>query len=150
MIQRKNKPLRAAEASAGAIKRARAVTGLAIGAAALALMVSWGCSPGGPQAPAAAQGVPATARISADPNPVPAGPGLGKTTITWNTGSYTAGQVYVLEDGSDERLFGHESNWSSEAPWIRTGSTYEFRLYAGTDRKNLLGKVVVTRDSGAG
>src|SRR6266540_2469529 len=145
MIQWRSESLPGTEASTGLTQPTPAVTRVAGLLAAFAFIIAWGCSPAGPSP---AQGAPVNARISADPNPVPPGPGLGKTTITWSTGSYSAGQVYVLEDGGGEQLFGHESNWSSDAPWIRTGSIYEFRLYAGTDRKNLLGKVVVTRDAG--
>jgi hypothetical protein len=58
------------------------------------------------------------------------------------------GQVFVSEDGGPERLFGHEPQWTAEAPWIRTGSTYDFRLYAGSDRERLLSTVTVTRGSG--
>jgi hypothetical protein len=34
---------------------------------------------------------------------------------------------------------------SSEAAWIQTGMTYEFRLYAGTEHKDLLARLPVTR-----
>ena len=50
------------------------------------------------------------ATITASPNPVTTGEGPGTTTITWNTGDGTTGQVYVSEDGAPERLFADGSN----------------------------------------
>ena len=82
--------------------------------------------------------------IKADPNPVPGGTGPGKTTITWDTGSTTAGEVYVF-DGSVEKLFARGPKGSSEAPWISPASKFEFRLYRGTDHKEMLTSVIVSR-----
>lgn len=88
------------------------------------------------------QAVAQTGTISADPNPVPAGPGKGKTKINWSVNEGT-GQVYLSIDGGKEELFsGHTG---AEAPWIEEGHTYEFSLYAGEDHKSLLGSVKVTR-----
>ena len=84
------------------------------------------------------------ATITASPNPVTTGEGSGTTTITWNTGDGTAGQVYVSEDGAPETLFAAGSTGSAPAPWIRAGKTFEFRLYAGTDHATVLGKTQVT------
>ncbi|SRR6266699_2048255 len=86
-----------------------------------------------------------TATISADPNPVPAGNGMGKTTIKWTTGDRSVGQVYVSTDNGDETLFGEGAGGSSDANWIVSNSSYEFRLYSGSDRAKLLAKVQVTR-----
>ena len=44
------------------------------------------------------------ATITASPNPVTTGEGSGTTTITWNTGDGTTGQVFVSEDGAVEKL----------------------------------------------
>jgi hypothetical protein len=86
------------------------------------------------------------ATLEAKPNPVPAGSGLGSTTISWKTGDGGQAQVYVSEDGGAENLFDSGTdNGSQEAPWIRSGSTYEFRLYAGTEHKTQLASVKVTR-----
>ena len=82
--------------------------------------------------------------IVAEPNPVPAGTGPGKTTIRWDTGNGAAGQVFVSEEGGEESLFGENSRGSKEANWIGR-KTYEFRLYAGKDRKTQLASVTVTR-----
>jgi hypothetical protein len=86
-----------------------------------------------------------TATISANPNPVPAGNGMGKTTIKWTTGDRSVGQVYVSTDNGDETLFGEGVGGSSDANWIVSNSSYEFRLYSGSDRAKLLAKVQVTR-----
>jgi hypothetical protein len=94
-------------------------------------------------ASAASPAAPA-ATITASPNPVTTGEGPGTTTITWNTGDGTAGQVYVSEDGGPERIFAEGSPGSIPAPWIQAGKTFEFRLYAGTEHANVLAKTQVT------
>jgi len=81
--------------------------------------------------------------ITATPNPVPAGNGTGLTTITWNTGSDSVGEVFMSENGGDERLFARGSQGSSEVPWIGYGSTYDFRLYSTTEPRTLLASVRV-------
>jgi hypothetical protein len=87
------------------------------------------------------------ATLTANPNPVPAGQDrFGTSTVTWNTGDGTPGQVYVAEDDKPEKLFaGPLSEGSLDASWIGPGSTYEFRLYAGREHKNLLASVKVVR-----
>jgi hypothetical protein len=70
---------------------------------------------------------------------------MGTTQLTWDTGSAAAGQVYVVVDGKGEKLFGEGRIGSQSVPWINTGSTYEFRLYAGKEHKKQLAKVKVTR-----
>jgi hypothetical protein len=114
-----------------------------------------------PGAPAAetieVSAVERSATIVADPNPVPRGPGLGQTRISWTTqagpvatlwrrAEESDGEVYVSPNGGPEQLFSRGVAGSTEADWIATGSHYEFRLYTkngGTRR--LLAKVVVTR-----
>jgi ABC-type transport system substrate-binding protein len=85
------------------------------------------------------------ARIVAEPNPVPAGEGAGRTTVSWDTGDGSVGEVWLAVDGGEEKLFGKHSKNSQDVPWISAGPTYEFRLYKGTDRQELLGSVKVTR-----
>lgn len=85
------------------------------------------------------------ATITASPNPVPAGTGMGTTKITWSTGDGTVGQVYVAVNGADEAIFAAGNEGSTEAPWIQEGQTYEFRLYAGTEHTKVLAKTEVTR-----
>jgi IS5 family transposase len=87
-----------------------------------------------------------TAVIRAAPNPVPAGAGLGATTIRWDTGDGSLGQVYIAENGVESKMLAQGAKGSKEVRWIKSGTTYEFRLYAGKERATLLGKVVVTRN----
>src|SRR5262249_41569649 len=83
--------------------------------------------------------MPAT--ISATPNPVSAGEGLGRTTISWES---IDGKVYVSVDGGNEVLFVDLPSGSQDAHWINEGFNYEFRLY-NSNHARLLDKVVVTR-----
>jgi len=85
--------------------------------------------------------------ITATPNPVPAGEGkFGTTTVTWDTGDGSIGEVYVSVNGAAEKLFaGNRSKGSLEAAWIGKGD-HEFRLYAGKEHKTLLASVRVTRN----
>jgi DNA-directed RNA polymerase subunit RPC12/RpoP len=87
-----------------------------------------------------------TPMITANPNPVPAGPEkFGKTTITWDTGDGSIGQVYVSVNAGEERRFaGGRSKGSLDAAWIGKGQ-HDFRLYAGKEHKTLLASVTVTR-----
>jgi hypothetical protein len=85
----------------------------------------------------------AASTLTAFPNPVPAGDGVGKTMISWNIANAVAGKVYVSIDDRQELLFASAQQGSAAANWIRTGSTYEFRLY-DSDHTRLLDKVVVT------
>jgi hypothetical protein len=96
-----------------------------------------------------AQAPPATpaasaATISASPNPVSIGEGPGTTTVSWNTGDGSAGEVFVLEDGAPEKMFAMGPAGSASAPWIQAGKTFEFRLYAGSDHAKMLAKTQVT------
>ena len=84
--------------------------------------------------------------ITATPNPVPAGETkFGTTTVTWDTGDGSIGEVYVSVNGAAEKLFaGNRSKGSLAAAWIGKGE-HEFRLYAGKEHKTLLASVRVTR-----
>jgi len=85
------------------------------------------------------------ATITASPNPVPTSQGLGTTTITWNTGDGTNGQVYVSPSvGESESLVAAGPTGSIKLPWIQAGKTSEFRLYAGTEHAKVLAKTQVT------
>ena len=81
------------------------------------------------------------ATVSASPNPVPAGEGLGRTTISWDS---IDGKIYVSVDGGNEVLFVNLPAGSQNADWINEGFNYEFRLY-NSNHTRLLDKVVVTR-----
>jgi hypothetical protein len=82
--------------------------------------------------------------LTASPNPVPSGDAKGRTTISWNAMGESAGKVYVSVNGGEESLFAVGRQGSSDANWIRAGSSYEFRLY-NSDHTKLLTKVCVTR-----
>ncbi|HKP03520.1 MAG TPA: hypothetical protein VJU77_09200 [Chthoniobacterales bacterium] len=82
--------------------------------------------------------------LRADPNPLPGGTVTGKTTIIWDAGPGTLGDVYTGTSGS-ERLFASAPNGSQEARWIKPGST-EFRLYSHADHR-LLAQLIVTMPS---
>ncbi|HJW39309.1 MAG TPA: hypothetical protein VJ420_11900 [Candidatus Udaeobacter sp.] len=86
-----------------------------------------------------------TATIAADPNPVPAGSGLGRTKIYWATPNGEDGNVYVSQDAGPEHRFASGATGYAEANWITAGSHYEFRLYTADGSRRLLAKVVVTR-----
>ena len=85
------------------------------------------------------------AAIWAVPNPVPAGDDAGTTTVYWDTGDDSVGEVYISVNSDDERLFYRGAQGSRPAPWINAWGSYEFRLYRGVEREELLSTVVVTR-----
>jgi hypothetical protein len=88
----------------------------------------------------------AATSIVAEPNPVPAGPGRGSTTLSWNIPDRSLGEVYVSIDGAKEELFGGlASSGTQKADWIDAGSSYEFRLYEGKAHEKVLSSVTVTR-----
>jgi hypothetical protein len=92
--------------------------------------------------------VPSKGLIKADPNPVPAGTGLGKATISWDIKSEPGPvAVYVSMNDAPEVLFATgQQQGNSEAAWIQANAVYDFRLYVGTDaNKKLLDHVEVTR-----
>jgi hypothetical protein len=84
--------------------------------------------------------------IAAHPNPVPDGEGLGQTTISWSTDSEAIGQVWVRQVGAADVLLAQAPAGAAIAAWIQSGVDYEFRLFAGTARRTLLGSVVVGRE----
>jgi hypothetical protein len=86
-----------------------------------------------------------SASISASPNPVPAGNGNGTTTIKWTTGDGSMGQIYVTSEPGEETLFAGAPEGSTDAPWIQSDKTYEFRLYAGSEHRKVLATIAVTR-----
>jgi len=81
--------------------------------------------------------------VTASPNPVPAHNETARAMISWNTGTANPGKVYVSIDGRDELLFATSHRGSAPATWIRTGHTYEFRLYDSSHIR-LLDKVAVS------
>jgi ABC-type transport system substrate-binding protein len=112
----------------------------------LPLFLFAACGPSkNPEANATAGSSAASAAtITASPNPVTVGEGPATTTVTWNTGDGTAGQVYVSVDGGPEAVFAFGPSGSNAASWIQAGKTFEFRLYAGAEHTKVLAKTQVT------
>ena len=84
--------------------------------------------------------------LTANPNPVPASEGFGKTTISWDTADGSIGRIYVSVNRGQELLFADGRRGSASAHWIKTGSMYEFRLY-NLDHTELLEEVTVTGET---
>ncbi|MGI8890856.1 MAG: hypothetical protein ACR2G0_08770 [Chthoniobacterales bacterium] len=85
------------------------------------------------------------ATISASPKSATGSGPLGETTITWDTGTGAPGEVYVSKNKGEEKRFAEGQSGSKKAPWISPHAHFEFRLYQGTEHKELLGKVDVTK-----
>jgi hypothetical protein len=86
--------------------------------------------------------------LSAIPNPVPTGDinqPLGTTTISWNTGDGSIGDLYVKVNRESERFIAQAPSGTQQVRWIQFDSLYEFRLYNKKHSK-LLAKLEVTRD----
>jgi hypothetical protein len=85
--------------------------------------------------------------LKTDPNPVPPGPGIGKTTISWATkGELGIVKLYVSQDGMPEKEVARASAASVEIPWIVTGRTYDFFLYGEANgNRRLIDRIRVTR-----
>ena len=94
---------------------------------------------------AVVSGVEKTATITADPNPVPVGSGLGQTKISWATSAGGDAEVCVSRDGAAEQLLARGASGSVEVSWIAAGSSYEFRLYSKDGSRRLLAKAIVNR-----
>lgn len=112
---------------------------------AILAVVIVGCRPAAKQEQAPTPVV--ASPISASPNPVPAGSGQGTTTISW-TGDGPTHEVYCSTNGAEEkRVWGPAGKTGSfDVTWINAGAVYEFRLYSGKERKELLGTVKVTKN----
>lgn len=71
------------------------------------------------------------ASIDANPRIVPGG-GPGATTVSWNTGDGSDGEIRVSINKGPERTFAKGKTGRVVADWIQGGSTYDFRLYVGS------------------
>ena len=85
--------------------------------------------------------------LKTDPNPVPPGEGVGKTTISWtNDGDLGIVKLFVSQDGMPEKEVARASAASVEIPWIVTGRTYDFYLYGESNgNRRLIDRIRVTR-----
>jgi len=73
----------------------------------------------------------------------------GTTSITFNTGDGSYGEVYVSDNGGTETLFiTGTGSGTGTAPWILAGHTYVFKLYAGTTHTTVLGTPLTVTTSG--
>jgi hypothetical protein len=90
------------------------------------------------------------ALLVADPSSVLITKETGSTTIIWNTGSESAGQVWVSGNGGAEVLFAQGTSGEKEADWIQPDSQYEFRLYSGLEHRVLLSRAKVRTSSTLG
>jgi len=68
--------------------------------------------------------------LSIRPETVPWSREPGVASVTWSSGG--AGgpwEVRVSQDGADELVFATAAAGTQDAPWVRAGSAYAFRLY---------------------
>src|SRR5205823_5791344 len=93
----------------------------------------------------AAQGVAGGPFIKTDPISVPAGAAAGSTMVSWSTGTGVAGEVYVSVNGGPEVLFQTGPEGNASADWIYSGASYEFRLYADSEKQSVIASTTVSR-----
>ena len=68
----------------------------------------------------------------------------GSTTISWSASGCGTVQVYVNSDNENDILYAQTGTSGSGTPtWIERGRSHVFKLYAGTDRAELLDTVTV-------
>jgi hypothetical protein len=81
--------------------------------------------------------------ITANPRRVTVAGGVGRTEISWDTGSESMGFVFVTTSEGKPVLFATGAKGSRVAPWIQPG-TYAFELYGDDQRRTLLAAVTVS------
>ena len=106
--------------------------------------VALGLGPGHRQSGAQETRTATSPVLTAEPNPVPDGPGLGKTTIAWDVANNPSGEVQVSENGGPWRLMASGARGATAIDWIKADSTYVFRL-VGNDPDTALASLRVTR-----
>jgi glucose/arabinose dehydrogenase len=84
------------------------------------------------------------ATLTATPNPVFAPSGVGTTTILWDATDVGFGQIWVSVDSGPEIPMAEGASGSQVAPWIVSGHTYQFRLYAGAGHTTVVASAIVT------
>ena len=82
--------------------------------------------------------------LVATPNPALATSGVGTTTLLWDTGDGSVGQIWVSVDGGPDILVAAGTSASLPIGWIQRGHAYTFRLYAGATHATVLASTVVT------
>lgn len=106
-----------------------------------------GARPGTPRRTITVMALSQTGNLEATPNPVLMTGSIGSTTVSWDTGDGSVGQIFVSEDGAPERLFAEGPEGTHLVPWIRRGSRYSFRLYEGKERARMLHVLTVAGDA---
>ena len=86
--------------------------------------------------------------LKADPDSVASGAGRVKTTITWNAPDKAVVQIFVGPPWQpDEKLVLESAgHGSTEVDWILPNWQYEFRMYGGKDKKELLAVLRIPKD----
>ena len=86
----------------------------------------------------------ATGTISATNKYVMISGTYGSTTISWSASGCSTIQVYVNSDNANDVLYSQGGTSGSGTPtWIERGRSHVFKLYAGTDRAELLDTITV-------
>ncbi|MBL4848463.1 MAG: hypothetical protein JKY65_23325 [Planctomycetes bacterium] len=90
-----------------------------------------------------ALGVP-SGTLSASPSEPTIAPGArGTTQLRWQAREVSTAQLWVqLEDGT-QRLVAQQRDGSVNVPWIQPGKGYQFLLFAGRSRSQLLARIRV-------
>lgn len=123
------------------IRHLAAVTFPAAVAAAIAFFL-FSCKPAeNPVSADATSPAPSAASLSASPNPIPADG--NKTTVSWNTGDGSVGEIWVSVNGAGQKLFAQEVKGSSDANWIAPGEEADFVLYTGLNRQKEIARLKV-------
>lgn len=68
---------------------------------------------------------------------------LSSTMLYWSTGNGSHAELYVSKDNGLETLMSSGSHGVADPAWLMRGSTYAFRLYAGSGHTTLLREVIV-------
>ena len=84
-----------------------------------------------------------TGKISASPNPIYFG--QGGVRISWETNDPAGAEVRVSTCPGDEKLVSKGRSGQTEISWIVDSTTYEFRLYAASQRDTPVDSVAVRR-----
>ena len=86
----------------------------------------------------------ATGSISATNQYVMIAGTYGSTTISWSASGCSTVQVYVNSDNANDVLYATSGTSGSGTPtWIERGRSHVFKLYAGTNREQLLDTITV-------
>lgn len=88
----------------------------------------------------------AKVQLTVAPIPTAEDPSPGTPRVTWSTGNGSPGRVTVASAGGGDTEFAWGDSGSAEAPWIKSGRAYEFRLYATAFGRRLLARLKVGSD----